>query len=67
MSTTGIPVEVLFTVIAALISGIYLDLKREVRMLRSESRDRGVALAVIKNSFNNLCKHLKAPFHIEEF
>lgn len=66
MSITGIPIEWLFAIIGALISGIYLDLKREVKRLRVESQDRGVSLAVLKNSFNNLCKHLKAPFHIEE-
>jgi hypothetical protein len=63
---TGIPVELLFTIIGTLIVGIYLDLKREVRSLRKESNVRGTSIALIRQAVNAICNHIKLPFHIED-
>lgn len=62
--TTGIPVELLFTIIGALLLCIYADLKFEVRRLRKESVARGLTLALLRQALHIVCTHLKIPFSI---
>ena len=66
MSLTGIPIEFLFAAIGGMLGLIYADMKRELRTLRKESNARGTSIALIRQSVNSLCNHLKLPFHIED-
>jgi hypothetical protein len=64
--TTGIPIEVLFAVIGAMLVAIYADIKWEVRKLRVESNKRGQSIALIRQAVNAICNHIKLPFHVED-
>ena len=64
MSVTGIPIEYLFAIVGAMVAGIYLDLRREVRSLRKESIARGTQIALIKQMLNAVCKHIKLPYSV---
>jgi hypothetical protein len=61
-SSTGIPIEILFGIIGALVSFIYADLKREVRILRRESNDRTVKISKLSIILGMVCHKLGVPF-----
>lgn len=62
MTTTGIPIEWMFAVLAAMVGGIYLNLLWEVRRLRSESSKRGENIAAMRYTLRAICHKLDLPF-----
>lgn len=61
---TGIPVEYLFSIIGAMVALVYLDLRREVKILRKESQGRAVQLTGIRFVLASVCKKLDIPFEL---
>jgi hypothetical protein len=62
VSATGIPVEWLFGIIAALIGATYLNIMFEVRKLRKESEYRGRQMAQVKMYLRMIGKKLDLPY-----
>jgi len=61
-SATGIPVDYLFLVIGALLSGIYLDVKRDLRTLRNNAQKRDLAISRVTLALRFVCRKLNIPF-----
>lgn len=61
---TGIPIEYLFATLGTLVGLIYLDLRREVRILRKESQGRAVQLTGIRFILSSVCRKLDIPFDL---
>jgi hypothetical protein len=61
-SATGIPIEYLFTIIGSLLMLIYLDVKRDLRKLRSNAHKRDLTLARLSTALRFVCRKLNIPF-----
>lgn len=66
ISTTGIPIEWLFGLIAALVAVIYVDMKRELRALRRQASRRAGLMLSMKYSLQLVCRKLDIPFNDED-
>lgn len=62
MTTTGIPIEVLFSVLGFLLAGIYLDVKRDLRTLRRGAVNRDKKMDRFGIVLGLVCQTLKVPF-----
>lgn len=62
MSATGIPIDYLFGVIAALVSLVYMDIKREIRHLHHNARTRAKHIRHVENTVRTLCNGLAIPY-----
>lgn len=65
-TATGIPIDVLFSLIGVLGSAIYLDIKKDVRILKRESSQRSVTLAKWGVYLRQLCKAAGIPFQTDQ-
>lgn len=64
---TGVPIEWLFAVIAALLGGIYLDIKKELRSQTRRGINRDAKTERIRITLGLMCHSLKLPYaHILE-
>lgn len=59
---TGIPIDVLFTVIIALIGAVYADIKRELRSLRRNGTNRDLLMERFRIALSYVCQTLHVPF-----
>lgn len=59
---TGIPIDVLFSIVGILIGAIYIDIKSTLKVLQNESRKRGAALTVLDTYLKLVCAKLGIPY-----
>lgn len=65
-SATGIPIDYLFGSIAALLSIIYLDMKRDIRNLQKEGKIRTRHLSHVENVVRKICAYMKLEYRDRE-
>lgn len=61
-SVTGIPIEILFSVIGVLVALIYGDIKYELRRLRKESHERSNAIIQLRMAVSFISQKLGITF-----
>lgn len=67
-SVTGIPVDVLLSIISALVALIYADMRRAIRRLEVEGAKRTRSIDHLSMLMHLVCRKLNIPYsnHIEE-
>jgi hypothetical protein len=73
IAITEIPIEVLFSIIGALVTALgvlamlaYKDLKREVQLNRKEAASHRVRMASAFTYLRLLCEKAGIPFHVDD-
>lgn len=65
-SISGIPVEYLFGLIAALVGLIYNDIKKEIRSLHANGKIRTGHIRHVENAVRKICSHLNIDYRDRE-
>lgn len=63
MTSTGVPVEWLFAVIALMVGGTYLNIIFEIRLLRKSAAKRDRKVSNLTIMIKNICGKLSIPFY----
>jgi hypothetical protein len=61
-TVTGIPLDVLFSIIGALLVGVYADMKYQLKKLQEDSAKRSGNIIHMRTLLGFICKKLDIPF-----